>query len=173
MSKAGPSAATSIVLTETTSVAAERVLAAASDFSPRRTRVFPAVSAKHMTVHAIGEDTADVTEGTRVGPLIVWERCNYDWSQPGRVSAPVTDSNVYAVPGSVWTITAEPVDGGSRVEMTWTRRFRRRPLGRMMGVVYRRMGKRSFAKYARDIVKNLERLEAEPSPTGRSQRTQL
>jgi len=153
--------ATSIVLTETTSVTADRVLGAASDFSSQRTRVFPAVSLKHMTVHAIGPTTADVTEGTRVGPLVLWERCTYDWSQPGRVTATVTDSNVYGVPGSLWTITADPVDGGSRVEMTWTRRFRRRPLGRVMSVVYRRIGKRSFAKYARDIVKNLELLDAE------------
>jgi hypothetical protein len=165
MTNAGPGTTTSIVLTNTTTVTAERVLAAASDFSDRRTRIFPAVSVKHMTVHAIDATTADVTEGTRVGPLVLWERCRYDWSQPGCVVATVTDSNVYAVPGSLWTITAEPVDGGSLVEMTWTRGFRRRPLGRFMSVMYRRMGQRSFGKYARDIVKNLELVEAEPSRT--------
>jgi hypothetical protein len=152
---------TSIVLTETTSVPADRVLAAASDFSPRRARVFPAVSVRHTTVHALESTTADVTEGTRVGPLVLWERCDYDWSQPGRVTATVTDSNVYGVPGSRWEITARPVEAGSHVEMTWTRCFRRRPLGRFMGVVYRRFGQKSFAKYARDIVRNLERLDAE------------
>jgi hypothetical protein len=153
--------ATSITLAETTSVSAERVLAAASDFSSRRARIFPAVSVKHMTVHALDSTAADVTEGTRVGPLVVWERCDYDWSQPGRVTATVTDSNVYGVPGSRWEITARPVEDGSLVEMTWTRCFRRSPLGRFMGVVYRRFGQRSFAKYARDIVQNLEQLDAE------------
>jgi len=153
--------ATRIVLTETTSVPAERVLAAASDFSSRRARVFPAVSVKHMTVHALDSTAADVTEGTRVGPLVVWERCDYDWSRPGRVTATVTDSNVYGVPASRWEITARPVEAGSQVEMTWTRCFRRSPLGRFMGIVYRRFGQRSFAKYAREIVQNLERLESE------------
>ena len=153
--------ATTIARTETTSVAAERVLAAASDFSSRRARVFPAVSVRHMTVHALDTTSADVTEGTRLGPLVLWERCAYDWSQPGRVTATVTDSNVYGVPGSRWELTARPAGEGSRVEMTWSRVFRRTPIGRFMGAVYRRFGQRSFAKYARDIVRNLEGLDAE------------
>ena len=45
---------TTIVVSETTTVSVERVLAAASDFTPRRYSVFPAVSAKHTTVHANG-----------------------------------------------------------------------------------------------------------------------
>jgi hypothetical protein len=155
-------AATSIALTETTAVPAERVLAAASDFSQRRARVFPAVSVRHLTVHTLDSTAADVTEGTRVGPFVLWERCDYDWSQPGRVIATVTRSNVYNVPGSRWELTARTLEAGSQVEMTWTRCFRRTPLGRFMRFVYRRYGQRSFAKYAHDIVQNLERLEAEP-----------
>ena len=135
---------------------ADQVLAAAYDFSERRPRVFPAVSMRHMTVHSIGATTADVTEGTRGGPFVFWERCTYDWSQPGAVSAVVTDSNVYAVPGSRWDITAEPTDHGSRVTMTWTREFRRRPLGRLMGFVYRHRGRKIFTKYAHEILENLE-----------------
>jgi hypothetical protein len=156
MNNATIPAITTIVVSETTTVPVERVLAAASDFSPRRYSVFPAVSAKHTTVHAVAETSADVTEGTRVGPLVIWERCDYDWSQPGRVIATVTDSNVYATPGSSWTITAEAAAGATRVEMTWCRRFRRRPLGRFMGFMYRTIGRRSFTKYARDTLNNLE-----------------
>ena len=148
-----------IEIVATTAVPAEDVLAAASDFSARRVDVFPAVSTAHMTVHALGETTADVTEGTRVGPVVVWERCDYDWSHAGRVSAIVTDSNVYSVPGSAWTITAEQNGNETRVALTWTRGFRRGPLGRFMSVVYRRMGRRSFTKYTRDILRNLEGLE--------------
>ena len=159
MNKATIPGVTTIVVSETTTVPVERVLAAASDFTPRRGRVFPAVSAKHTTVHAIAGASADVTEGTRVGPLVLWERCDYDWSQPGRVIATVTDSNVYATPGSSWTITAEPANGATRVEMTWRRGFRRRPLGRFMGFMYRKVGRRSFTKYARDTLHNLETLD--------------
>ena len=104
-----------------------------------------------------------MTEGTRVGPLVLWERCDYDWSQPDRVIATVTDSNIYATPGSSWTITAESVDGATRVEMTWRRAFRRRPLGRFMGFMYRKVGQRSFTKYARDTLRNLETIDVQPT----------
>jgi polyketide cyclase/dehydrase/lipid transport protein len=150
---------TTIPVTQDTTVPPERVLGAARDFSDRRAKVFPAVSARHMTVHSVEDGTADVTEGTRVGPFVVWERCVYDWSKPGCVTATVVDSNVYGFPGSSWEITAVPTDRGSRVSMTWTRCFQRRPLGRIMGFAYRHMGERSFTKYGRDIVKNLEDLE--------------
>ena len=150
---------TTIAITEYTVVPPARVLEAAHDFSDRRAKVFPAVSSRHTTVHATAETTADVTEGTRVGPFVVWERCTYDGSMPSSVTATVTDSNIYGFPGSSWEITAVATEQGSRVDMTWTRCFQRRPLGRMMGFVYRHMGERSFAKYGRDIVKNLEELE--------------
>ena len=150
---------TKILVTEATTVPPERVLRAARDFSDRRAKVFPAVSVRHMTVHSVEDTTADVTEGTRVGPFVVWERCKYDWSKPGCVTATVIDSNVYGFPGSSWEITAVPSDRGSSVSMTWTRCFQRRPLGRIMGVAYRRVGQRSFTKYGRDLVKNLEELE--------------
>jgi len=45
----------------------ERVLAAAYDFSARRTEIFPAVSTPHFEVHELGGTPADVTEGTPVG----------------------------------------------------------------------------------------------------------
>jgi hypothetical protein len=148
---------------------AEAVHAAASDFTERRELIFPAVSTRHLAVHSHGTTTADVTEGTRLGPFVLWERCTYDWSRPGVVTATVTDSNVYAVPRSVWTLEAIPTERGCRVEMRWERRFRRRGLGRFMGVVYRRVGPRSFGKYARDILANLERAERDAaSPPERS-----
>ena len=150
---------TTIPVVEDTTVPPESVIQAAHEFSERRAKVFPAVSLRHMTVHSVGETTADVTEGTRLGPFVVWERCTYDWSQPGVVTATVSDSNVYGIPGSKWELAATGTPRGTRVEMTWTRRFQRRPLGRFMGFAYRHMGRRSFAKYGRDIVKNLEQLD--------------
>jgi hypothetical protein len=86
--------------------------------------VFPAVEAEHFEVQSIADEHADVTEGTGTGIGISWERCRYDWSQPGTVTAAVTDSSVYAS-GSSWTITAVAARHGSRVEMTWARRFKR------------------------------------------------
>src|SRR5437868_545732 len=117
-----------------------RILGAAYDFSPRRPNVWPNVSVKHMKVHGLGTTSADVTEGTRAGPIVNWERCRYDWSQPGSVTAVVTDSNVYAFPGSSWEIKATPKNGGSRVEMMWVREFKRSPKGRLFGTAFRRLG---------------------------------
>jgi hypothetical protein len=135
----------------------ESILAAARDFSPRREVIFDAVSMERMEVHALGEETADVTEGTRAGVLGVnWERCDYDWSQPGCVKAPVTDSNVYEPENSRWEITAVPASGGSRVEMKWVREFRHTPRGLLFGAMYRTIGKPIFGRYARDILARIE-----------------
>jgi hypothetical protein len=135
----------------------EQVLAAARDFSDHREDVFPAVSVKRLTAHALGDTWADVTEGTRAGPVVNWERCRYDWSTPGSVTATVTASNVYALPSS-WRIAATPAAEGSRVEMWWLREFRRGPKGRLFGTVFRHFGDRLFAKYARQTLDNIERL---------------
>jgi hypothetical protein len=82
----------------------ERVLAAARDFSERRADIFPAVSLKRLTVHALGDKWADVTEGTRAGPVVNWERCRYDWSTPGSVTAPLLGRGVVRETDvEVWT----------------------------------------------------------------------
>src|SRR5262245_22429637 len=83
------------------------VLGVAVAFSERRAASFPAVELEHMTVHSLGTTQADVTEGTRAGPFVFWERCKYDWSTAGCVTATVTSSNVYATPGSSWELRAE------------------------------------------------------------------
>src|SRR6476469_7860434 len=128
----------------TSSLPPERVLFGAYDFGARRTEVWPAVRAEHLVVHSSGDKSADVTEGTPAGIGTNWERCDYDWSQPGVVVATVTDSNVYAVPGSLWRLTATESDGGSRVEMAWTRRFRRIPRGLLFGTAFRLVGRPLF-----------------------------
>jgi hypothetical protein len=141
---------------------AELVLHAARDFGPRRSQIWPAVRAEHLTVHELGETTADATEGTPAGIGINWERCRYDWSEPGRVTATVTDSNVYARPGSSWQLTATPADRGSRVKMVWQRAFRRNPRGLIFGTLFRVVGRPIFGHYARQVLANLETLERNP-----------
>ena len=135
----------------------ESVLEAAYDFSERRPDVWPNVSLERMEVHELGGTSADVTEGTRAGPIVNWERCRYDWSRPGSVLATVTDSNVYDFPGSSWEIKATPAGDGSTVEMIWVRRFRRGPRGRCFGALFRLAGKPLFGWDARRTVRNMER----------------
>lgn len=147
------------VICETT-VARDQVLYAGRDFSERRAEIFPAVSVPKLEVHAKGETSADVTEATTAGIGDNWERCDYDWSRPGSVTATVTDSNVYAVPGSSWEMKATPSDGGgTRVEMIWIREFRPNARGRIFGTAFRVMGQRIFNRYGRDVVANLEKVE--------------
>jgi hypothetical protein len=139
-----------------TFVPPDRVLAAAHDFSERREKIFPAVSTKRLQVHD--------TEGTRAGPIVNWERCRYDWSQPGLVTTTVTDSNVYDPAASSWEIRAtENERGGSRVEMAWIRKFKSGARGSFFGFLFGRIGERIFGKYARDVLGNLERLDSTSS----------
>ena len=142
-----------------TSLPPDRVLYAAYDFTERRALIWPAVSVDRLTLHEIGENWADVTEGTRVGPIVNWERCRYDWSNRGCVTATVTDSNVYSFPGSRWELSAASTDGGTQVTMTWVRRFRSGAQGRLFGTLFRVAGQRLFGSYARDAISNLETLE--------------
>lgn len=158
---------TTIRIELTSTLPPERVLAAAHDFGQRRFDVWPAVRAEHFTVHSQGDKVADVTEGTPTGIGSSWERCDYDWSVPGVVVATVTDSNVYAVPGSVWQLTAAGSAGGSDVEMTWIRRFRHTPRGILFATLFRLLGRRLFRRYAREVIANLERLDAVEAPPSR------
>jgi len=150
---------TTIHISLQSSLAPERVLDAAHDFSARRAEVWPAVSVPRLTVHDHGGTWADITEGTRAGPVVNWERCRYDWSHPGSVTATVIDSNVYGVPGSSWELKAEPSDSGSSVEMIWAREFRASPRGWLFGTAFRLIGTRLFGGYAREVLDNLQRLE--------------
>jgi hypothetical protein len=137
----------------------EIVLEAAHDFSQRRTEVFPAVVSEHFVLNGVAGTSADVTEGTGTGIGINWERCRYDWSHADSVTADVTDSNVYA-DGSSWKITVTPrPSGGSRIEMSWGRRFKRTPRGLLFGTAFRTVGRPLFRKYGRQVVHNLESLE--------------
>lgn len=161
---------TTIRITRTSTLPAARVLLAGYDFTERRIAVWPAVRAEHFVVHSAGQSGADVTEGTPAGIGTNWERCDYDWSMPGVVVATVTASNVYAVPGSAWQLEATDLPGGgSRVDMTWTRRFRRTPRGLLFGTAFRLVGRRIFGGYVGTVLENLERLDAAPVPdvTGR------
>jgi hypothetical protein len=134
----------------------ERVLAAGYDFSARRAEVFPAVSIDRLKIHDLGCGSAEVTEGTLVGIGVNWERCHYDWSTPGLVTARVVDSNVYKPESSCWVLRVTPGPAGSRVEMIWEREFRTGVRGRVFGTLFRLAGTRLFSRYARQVLENLE-----------------
>jgi hypothetical protein len=158
---------TTILVTTHSRLSPERVLAAGYDFSARRAQVFPAVSLPYLEVHELGDASADVTEGTPAGIGINWERCQYDWSQPGSVKAVATDSNVYRPPNSSWELRARPAEHGSTVEMIWIREFTRSVRGRIFGSLFRLIGRPIFTRQARRTIRNLERVAGVPTPARR------
>jgi hypothetical protein len=151
---------TTIHVTTHSRLLPEQVLAAGYDFSARRTDIFPAVVGEHFEVHEVGQSSADVTEGTPAGIGINWERCRYDWSQPGSVKAVVNASNVYQPEHSSWELRAAPAESGSTVEMIWIREFTHDARGRIFGAMFRLIGRPVFTHQAKLTIENLERLEA-------------
>jgi hypothetical protein len=137
------------------------VLAAARDFSERRPELWPNVRARHFEVHDEGEDFADVTEGIWITGLF-WERSRYDWTEPGEVRATVTDSNAIQ-PGSTFGLRALPSGGGSDVEMTLFRTFRKGPKGRIGSAINHLSGNRGWRSYLRRVLANVETTTPETS----------
>jgi Polyketide cyclase / dehydrase and lipid transport len=151
---------TTIHVTTNSRLSPERVLAAGHDFTARRAEIFPAVSTPHLEVHDLSQTSADVTEGTPAGVGINWERCRYDWSQPGSVKAIVTDSNVDQPANSSWELRATPAASGSKVEMIWIREFTHNARRRIFGTLFKLVGKLIFTREAKRTIRNLKSLEA-------------
>jgi len=80
-----------IKLHATTTATPEQYTAALTDFGPGRSKVFGNSADAELKVHDEGSGHADVTEGSGG----VWERLAYDWTDPKRVVARTTDSNIW------------------------------------------------------------------------------
>ena len=94
------------------------VLAAVTDFGPRRAEIWPNIDDRHFKLHDQGPGWAEVTEGSSVAGG-VWEREKYTWdASAGTVAVETLDSNTWG-PGSRWDykITGR-AQGGSRVDVT-------------------------------------------------------
>jgi len=153
-----------------TPLSPQRVLEAARDFSERRADVWPNVRKRHITVHASGEDFAEVTEGTWVVGLF-WERNRYDWSRPGTVKATVIDSSIFE-PGSTCELRATARDGGSQVQLILHRGFRSGPKGRIASTVHHTVGTWVWRWFLRSALAAVEKQQRHRTP-GASRRRWL
>jgi hypothetical protein len=101
-----------------TRVAPGAVLAALTDFGPRRAAVWPNIDDQHFQVHDQGPGRAEVTEGSSVAGG-VWEREKYTWdATTGTVAVETIDSNTWG-PGSRWDYKLTPTArGGTEIEVT-------------------------------------------------------
>ncbi|MFJ4845549.1 hypothetical protein [Streptomyces sp. NPDC088733] len=90
-------------------------LAVLTDFGPSRAENWPTIDA--VTVHAIGDTWAEVTEGT----ASAWERARYEWdAERGRVTITTHESKVFG-PGGGWVFQLTPEGDGTRIDVELTR----------------------------------------------------
>ena len=122
-----------------------RVMDLMLDFSDRRPEIWPNLTARLFRVHALGPGTADVTEGTALPGVDVWERVTYEWTD-SVVRMVLTDGRIFEPGGTVET-RVEPHGDGSRISVDYHRRSKT-VLGRFLGAVFQLSGgapiKRSF-----------------------------
>ncbi|WP_020661551.1 hypothetical protein [Amycolatopsis benzoatilytica] len=115
-----------------------------TDFTPNRPLVWPTIDEKHFVVHQLGEDWAEVTEGTESA----WERARYEWyPSQGRVVVTTLDSKVFG-PGGGWVFECTATDGGTRVDVELTRRpegLGRRLLAALLPLIAPKSLKKAFA----------------------------
>jgi hypothetical protein len=140
-----------IHLHQTTTATPEQFVAGLTDFGPGRSKLFGNSADEYLKVHHQGPSRADVTEGSGG----IWERLDYDWSDPNHVVLKTTDSNLWGgASGHTYTFTRQP-NGTTDIDAVVVRdgkNFR----GRMLGLVLGTVGKGVLEKAFRNTVKAIE-----------------
>ena len=89
-----------------------------TDFGPARPDAWPTIDAEHFTVHELGANWAEVTEGTAAA----WERAHYQWAPDSdTVTITTLDSKLFGAGGG-WVFKMTPEGDGTRVDVELTRR---------------------------------------------------
>jgi hypothetical protein len=134
----------------------ERIIAALTDFTPRRPDIWPGLKRELYEVYEIGETSALVKEGSGGS---IWAKERYDWSRPGVVRWEVLESG-FCSPGSFAQAEIVPRDGGgSRIHVTWDRRATRFGMRLLLGLIVLTRG----APVRSSIRKGLARIAAQPA----------
>jgi hypothetical protein len=136
-----------------TTLSPAQVIEAFTDFTDRRTELFPGLAPEYYKVYSLDETSADVMEGT-ARPKI-WARELYDWSRPGEVSWKCADSNLFKS-GTVITVRPEATDSGSTVHLAWER-DPKTVTGRMLLILLTMSGGRFMKRYFHDTFADLEK----------------
>ena len=140
-----------IHMTETTTATPEQFVASLIDFGPGRKELFGNSSDDYLKVHEKGPTSAEVTEGSNG----IWERLQYDWSDPRRVVMTTTDSNVWGGhSGHTYTFTPQP-DGTTEVDVDVVREGKNLR-GRATGLLVGSVGKGVLRKALKNTVKAVE-----------------
>ena len=125
-----------IHLHQTTTLTPEQYISGLTDFGPGRSKLFGNSADEYLAVHQLGRTHADVTEGSGG----IWERLDYDWSDPQHVVLTTTDSNVWAgASGHTYTFTRR-ADGTTDIDLVVVREGKNLR-GRLLGFILGTIGK--------------------------------
>jgi len=134
-----------------TTLSPSEVLDLFTDFGPERASRWPNVDAAHFTVHELGTDWAEVTEGNAMG----WERERYSWdAAAGTVAIDTLDSNLWGQGGG-WRYQLSPAAGGTDVHVTLTR-VPKSLLGRLVGALIPIVGARTLGRQFQSVLRKAE-----------------
>ena len=140
-----------IRLSATTSSTPEQFVAGLTDFGPGRRKLFANSADSFLEVHSQSPGHADVTEGSAG----IWERLDYDWSDPTHVVLATTDSNVFGGrSGHTYTLT-RGTDGTTEVEVVVVREGKNLK-GRILSALLATVGKRLLEKRFESTVRAIE-----------------
>ena len=140
-----------IHLHRTTTATPEHYVAGLTDFGPGRSKLFGNSSDAYLKVHHRGSTHADVTEGSGG----IWERLDYDWSDPGHVALTTIDSNVWGgASGHTYTFVRKP-DGTTDIDVVVIRDGKNL-IGWLLGFVLGTIGRRVLEKAFENSVKAIE-----------------
>jgi hypothetical protein len=136
---------------KTTTATPEQFIAGLTDFGPGRAKLFGNSTDAYLKVHKKGANYADVTEGSGG----IWERLDYNWSDPKHIVLTTTDSNLWGGrSGHTYTLTRQP-NGTTDIDVQIVRdgkNLKGRLLGAFLGIA----GKGQLEKWFANTLKAIE-----------------
>ena len=148
---------------KTTAATPEQFIAGLTDFGPGRSKLFGNSTDQYLKVHQKGSVSADVTEGSGG----IWERLQYDWSDPRHIVLTTTDSNLWGGhSGHTYTLTRQP-NGTTDLDVVIVREgknFKGRMLGIFLGIIGKGVLEKAFAN-------SLKAIEAQNYEVGAAAKT--
>jgi hypothetical protein len=142
-----------------TTATPEHFIAGLTDFGPGRERVFGKSADDYLKVYDQRPGHADVKEGSGG----VWERLNYDWTDPHHIVLKTTDSNTWgAASGYTYTLTETP-NGATDIDVVIVRDGKN-VKGKALGLVLGTVGKGVLVKAFDHAVKTIEASDYPATP---------
>ena len=135
---------------KTTTATPEQFIAGLTDFGPGRGKLWGNSTDDYLKVHKQGTNYADVTEGSGG----IWERLNYNWSDPTHIVLTTTDSNLWGGKSGHTYLLTRHSNGTTDVDVEIVREgknLKGQLLGAFLGLVGKGQLEKVFAKSLKAI----------------------